>query len=91
MFDRIVVEGDCQLLSLIGGDCQLITDINGECGQFIQVHTDDYYIGEYSVTPSDQQVILSTNNKVMYDNLVIEPIPSNYGKISWNGSYLLIS
>ena len=47
--------------------------------------------GEYTFTPADEAIELETEGKMMEQNLVINPIPSNYGKISWNGVYLMVS
>ena len=49
------------------------------------------YIGSYTVTPSDDEQILETEGLRMTNNVVINPIPSNYGKITWNGSVLTVS
>ena len=49
------------------------------------------YQGPYEVTPSGQTQTLNTENLLMTDNLVIKPIPSNYGLIGWNGSVLTVS
>jgi len=52
---------------------------------------DDPYPGPYEVTPTQQQQVLATENKGMTQNIVINPIPSNYGLITWNGSTLTVS
>lgn len=49
------------------------------------------YTGEYTITPSADRQILSTNGKRMTDDVVIEAIPNNYGLITWNGSVLTVS
>lgn len=49
------------------------------------------YQGEYEFTPSHETQILSTQNKALHQDIVINPIPSNYGEITWNGSYILVS
>ena len=49
------------------------------------------YEGEYVFTPSDEEQIIQTNNKVLLDNITINPIPSNYGKITYNGRTLTVS
>lgn len=49
------------------------------------------YTGPYSVTPSPEAQTLNTNGLRMTDNITIEPIPSNYGLITWNGSTLTVS
>ena len=49
------------------------------------------YNGPYSVTPSEEQQTLETNGLRMTDNLTINPIPNNYGLITWNGSIITVS
>lgn len=51
----------------------------------------DDYTGEYEVTPSDEAQTLQTNGLRMIENLTINPIPSNYGLITWDGSIITIS
>lgn len=51
----------------------------------------DDYTGEYEVTPSDEAQTLQTNGLRMIDNVTINPIPSNYGLITWDGSIITIS
>lgn len=51
----------------------------------------DDYTGEYEVTPSDEAQTLQTNGLRMIDNVTINPIPSDYGHISWNGSVITVS
>ena len=49
------------------------------------------YAGSYSVTPSQEAQYLQTAGKRMADNVRVDPIPSNYGLITWNGSTLTVS
>lgn len=51
----------------------------------------DPYTGDYEVTPSTETQTLITNTKYMTDNVVINPIPSNYGLITWDGVTLMVS
>lgn len=51
----------------------------------------DPYEGEYIVTPTNEEQILLTKNLRMLENVVINKIPENYGLITWNGSFLMIS
>lgn len=51
----------------------------------------DPYTGDYTVTPSSETQTLQTNNLRMTDNITIEPIPNNYGLITWNGSVITVS
>ena len=48
------------------------------------------YQGEYVITPSEGEQVLDTSSRLMLDDLVIEPIPSNYGRILWDGSKLTV-
>lgn len=49
------------------------------------------YIGPYEVVPTQNEQNLQTANKSMSRNVVIAPIPSNYGLITWDGSKLRVS
>lgn len=49
------------------------------------------YDGPYEVTPSTETQTLATDNLLMTDNVIINPIPSNYGLITWNGATLTVS
>lgn len=49
------------------------------------------YTGPLTVTPTQQTQILPTAETGLQDNITIEPIPSNYGLITWNGTVLLVS
>ena len=51
----------------------------------------DAYPGPYEVTPSSEAQVLPTAHCTMTGDLVVEPIPSNYGLITWNGSTLTVS
>lgn len=49
------------------------------------------YMGAYEVTPSNVTQTLPTEGLMMSREVVINPIPSNYGLITWNGSTLTVS
>ena len=49
------------------------------------------YTGAVEVTPSAETQTLRTEQKSLMSDIVINPIPSNYGLVTWNGSYLMIS
>lgn len=51
----------------------------------------DPYPGPYSVTPSAETQILRTEGMQMDQNVVVNPIPSNYGRIAWDGAVLRIT
>lgn len=49
------------------------------------------YSGPYTVTPTQSTQTLYTNGFSMTDNVTVNPIPSNYGLITWNGYVLTVS
>lgn len=49
------------------------------------------YEGPYAVTPTRNTQTLPTANKKAITNVVVNPIPPEYGLITWNGSYLRVS
>lgn len=51
----------------------------------------DPYTGAYEITPSEETQTLETENKRMTGNVTINPIPSNYGLITWNGAFITVS
>lgn len=51
----------------------------------------EWYKGSYSVTPSSEAQILPTKLKVGSADIVVQPIPNNYGLITWNGSTITVS
>lgn len=49
------------------------------------------YKGEYTITPTHAEQVIPTAELYMLDNLTVNPIPSNYGLITWNGATLTVS
>lgn len=49
------------------------------------------YTGETHITPTQSQQILETRDLFLTENITIDPIPNNYGLITWNGSVLTVS
>lgn len=49
------------------------------------------YTGAYEFTPSENEQVIEIEEKKAVQNIVINPIPSNWGKIGWNGAYLTVT
>jgi hypothetical protein len=49
------------------------------------------YRGEYRVTPSGTAQVLATAGKVLAEDVTVDPIPSNYGLVTWDGSTITVS
>lgn len=48
------------------------------------------YEGSYEVTPTQSTQTLATSGYRMTGDVIINPIPSNYGLIEWDGSILTV-
>lgn len=81
------VTGDSIRITAISGDSpQKVKAISSGGGAIIK------YTGEYEVTPQKgEAVVLETASRLMTRNVTVNPIPSNYGLITWNGSVLTVS
>lgn len=49
------------------------------------------YDGSYEFTPSADGQIVPTSGKRLAQDITINPIPNNYGLITWNGSIITVS
>jgi len=91
----LIIEGDVNPQSgvVINGNvtCKCGFSLSGDliCAPGSQEIPD--YDGPYTVTPTLETQTLLTQNKKTTNNITIVPIPSNYGLITWNGSYLKVS
>lgn len=56
--------------------------------EYVDVQT---YKGEYEITPSAETQTLDTAGLRLTRPVTVNPIPQNYGLITWNGSFLTVS
>ena len=64
--------------------------INGSLTVPIYVYPPAYG-GTYEITPTNETQILETDEKYLNNNITINPIPNNYGLITWNGTVITVS
>lgn len=57
----------------------------------VSVLSSEAYDGAYNVVPSNETQVLETKGLGMKDDIIIDPIPKNYGLITWNGAFLTVS
>lgn len=83
MGDRIILDGELSLN----------IPLDGTPDKVLKVAEYDLpvYDGITEITPSNQAQVLQTSNKALTRNIVVNPIPSNYGLITWNGNILTVS
>lgn len=79
-----VIEAEASVSGNISAEAELITNVHSS-GDY------DPYTGETEVTPTQDTQTLNTSGKVLLTNITINPIPSNYGLITWNGATLTVS
>ena len=82
-------------LSVEEYDCQIDTgeNITAELGTAIVVNkiVGDTYEGPYEFTPTQETQVVAIKLKTATQDIAINPIPSNYGLIAWDGSVLTVS
>lgn len=62
-----------------------------DVGTTIQATTGEHYEGPTEVTPTEETQTLLTQGLFMDQDITVAPIPSNYGRITWDGSILTVS
>lgn len=92
-YKTIVLDGDLSLDLAFDGELSLDAVIDGEYGVVTEIIKSDYpfYAGPTEITPSNETQTLETQGKVVLSDIVVNPIPSNYGLITWNGVTLTVS
>ena len=89
MNDTIVIGGSISLVTQIDGNVSLEAQIDGTPDKFMAVYPPSY-TGAVEVTPSEEEQTLQTSGLYMSDNIVISPIPSNYGRIAYSGGIITV-
>ena len=76
-------------------DLRIDDDVGIDLGVTEQIVIEEHdtlpYRGEYEFTPTEDVQTIPINGLRATRNITINPIPSNYGKITWNGSVLTVS
>lgn len=49
------------------------------------------YEGPFEVTPSNEEQVLPTAGTLLRQDVVVAAIPTNYGLITYDGSYITVS
>lgn len=84
-------DGDMDISFETDGEMSVSNTLEGEYGDFRAVTQTDTYTGETEVTPSEEIQILYTEGKLVVSNITVNPIPNNYGLITWTGSHIIVS
>ena len=87
----MTLNGELILENLFDGEISLDNQLDGELYSSLEISTVPAYAGPYQYTPSQSAQTISIANKKATQDITIDPIPSNYGLISWDGSVLTVS
>lgn len=49
------------------------------------------YVGPFEITPNAETQTLNTKDFYLNENITINPVPNNYGLITWNGTVITVS
>ena len=90
MNNTIVIGGELSLSNEVKGEISLTTVMDGAVGTFYPLYPNAYQ-GEYTITPSSEVQTIPIVGLMASRNIIINPVPSNYGLITWNGSTLTVS
>lgn len=86
-----LINGDMSVIASFDGDMGIVNHLNGELGTVTPYSTLPTYRGQTDIFPTSEAQVLNTDGFVLGTNIIIEPIPQNYGLITWNGSTLTVS
>ena len=87
--EKITINGSLSGQGQINGTLSGVGGIGGT--MTIPQRITDEFGGPYVYTPTAEEQTILIKNKTAVDNITINPIPSNYGLITWNGSTLMVS
>jgi len=65
--------------------------IAADIGEVTVIGTVPQYTGSYVFTPTQSTQTIEIENKMATADITINPIPSNYGLITWDGATLTVS
>lgn len=87
-----IFNGDESKCNPLDGEMSIDEMFDGEYGSLEKVNEGGYpaYRGPWEITPDEEEHVLETSGKATIDNIVVHKIPSNYGRIAWNGSAITV-
>ena len=84
------INGTLSAVGLIAGALSSEGTVSGSLS-VPSIITPPAYEGEYTFTPSEEAQVAEVKEKWLTSNITIEPIPTNYGLITYNGTSIIVS
>lgn len=88
---RIDVQVDNNAVNLNMQEAGGVKVYDVEPSEVIVAGLSEPYEGEYVFTPTEDEQIIPINGKKAIQDITINPIPSNYGLITWDGTIITVS
>lgn len=82
-----------KLIEVAAEISQAVINVDAETVTPVRTYVEpvEYYEGEYGFTPSASPQTVQIKDKMARHDITINPIPSNYGLITWDGSSITVS
>ena len=84
------LSGTLSAIQGLEGSLSSDASLNGTLTAAEHVYVPEY-TGSYEITPSSQTQTIPMSGLKAANDITVNPIPSNYGLITWNGSTLTVS
>ena len=90
MAQDVVIRGRITTDHRIRARARIENMIKGSAIQMLPIFP-EAYTGPTTVTPGPEAQTLNTAELMVAENIIIEPIPNNYGLITWDGHTITVS
>ena len=81
-----------RIRAIIAGGATVTASVTGAAGLSASVDkaVGMPYQGAYTITPGEEAQTIPTAGANLAQDIIIEPIPSNYGRIGYDGSVISV-
>lgn len=83
------IKGTLNAVGRLGGTISGVGDLSGTLNVY-SGNASPPFTGDYEYTPTEETQVIEIADKRATENITINPIPNNYGRIAWNGSTLTV-
>lgn len=90
--ETVLLDGELYLDLQMDGELETDLQMDGEIGIVTRIreYSTPIYDGATEITPAEETQTLQTANKTVVQNIIVNPIPQNYGRLSWTGNTLTV-
>lgn len=90
MVTGTVIQTGDQVVGIVSGSQSVFASVSPARQEVVGILASGFtpYSGENVITPTESEQILNTSGKSMSVDVIINPIPDNYARMSWDGTIL---